>query len=79
MTTRIFVNTSRSYIDPEGCFEDDADFAFLRKRILEVLAEQFPGAEIAEVWHGRTNAVRDGQSITDEVLESVQAAIDSIV
>lgn len=77
-TTRICVNISRSALDPEGA-TDDADFAFVRERIVEVLALHFPGAEIAEIWSGRTHGVCDGESITDEVLDAVKSAINSCV
>ena len=78
ITTRIFVNTSRSALDPEGFYDDD-DFAFVRERIVEVLALRFPGAEIAEMRSGRTHGVCDGESVTDDVLDAVKSAIDSCV
>ena len=77
MTTTIFVNTSRSTIDPQG-IGDDADVETYRAAILDALRAEWPDAEIIEMTHGRDNGVEAGRDITSEVREVVRRAFDAV-
>lgn len=77
MSTTIFVNTSRSTIDPQG-IGDDADIETYRAAIIDALRAEWPDAEINETIHGRDNGIEDGRDITSEVREVVRRAFDAV-